>query len=157
MIMEIRRFIDGDEIALLHVFLSSVRNSASRDYTSEQIEAWAPTNIDQQKWFSHIRELRPFVVEVDGEIVGYADVQSNGYIDNFFVSGTWSKQGVGTLLMNRIHEEARILGIGELTSDVSKTAESFFLRHGFDVVERRFPVRYGVTLQNALMQKDLQK
>lgn len=34
------------------------------------------------------------------------------------------------------------------------TAESFFLHHGFHVAERRFPVRYGVILQNALMQKD---
>ncbi|TDN49517.1 GNAT family N-acetyltransferase [Scandinavium goeteborgense] len=155
--MDVRRFMDSDEIALLPVFLSSVRNIASRDYTPEQIEAWAPTNIDQKKWFSHIKELRPFVVTVGEEIVGYADVQSNGYIDNFFVSGTWSKQGVGTLLMNRIHEEARMLGIVELSSDVSVTAESFFLHHGFHVVERRFPVRYGVILQNALMQKDLQK
>ncbi|RNT20244.1 GNAT family N-acetyltransferase [Klebsiella aerogenes] len=136
--MNVRRFIDGDEIALFQVFLSSVRNIASHDYTAEQIEAWAPSNINQRKWFNRIRELKPFVAEVDGEIAGYADVQSNGYIDNFFVSGTMSRQGVGTLLMNRIYEEATILGIEVLTSDVSKTAELFFLRHGFNVVERRF-------------------
>jgi len=153
--MEIRRFMDGDESALLRVFLSSVRDIASRDYTPEQIEAWAPTNINQQKWFSHIKELRPFVVEIDGEIVGYADVKINGYIDHFYVAGNGSKRGVGTLLMARIHEEARLLGIGDLTSDVSKTAEAFFLHHGFQVVERRFPVRCGVTLENARMQKRL--
>lgn len=127
------------------------------NYTPEQIEAWASNDIDQEKWASHIRALRPFVVEVDGKIAGYADVQSNGYIDHFFVSGTYSKQGVGTLLMSCIHEEAKLLGLNELTSNVSKTAEHFFLRHGFRVVERGFPVRRGVTLQNALMRKDLGK
>ncbi|MNN21996.1 putative acyltransferase [compost metagenome] len=104
-----------------------------------------------------MKELCPFVVEVAGEIAGYADVQPNGYIDHFFVSGTYPRQGVGTLLMNCIHEEARQLGISELTSNVSKAAEEFFLRHGFHVVEWGFPVRRGVTLQNALMRKYLAK
>lgn len=104
-----------------------------------------------------MRALRPFVVEIEGEIAGYADVQSSGYIDHFFVSGNYPKRGVGTLLMNRINEEAKLLGIVELTSNVSKTAEEFFLRHGFHVVERGFPVRRGVTLQNALMRKYLAK
>lgn len=57
--------------------------------------------------------------------------------------------------MKTIHDEARRLGVKELTSNVSKTAEGFFLRHGFEVVERGFPIRRGVTLQNALMRKDL--
>jgi putative acetyltransferase len=46
--------------------------------------------------------------------------------------------------MHRIHKEARMLGIVELSSDVSVTAESFFLHQGFHVIELRFPVRYGV-------------
>lgn len=59
------------------------------------------------------------------------------------------------MLMARIHQEAISLDVQKLTSDVSKTAEPFFLRHGFQVVERRFPVRRGVTLENALMCKKL--
>ncbi|ROR15057.1 GNAT family N-acetyltransferase [Erwinia sp. JUb26] len=154
--MEIRRFRNGDESALLRVFFSSIHNIASADYTPEQIDAWAPKDRDPQLWASHISQLRPFVVEVEGEIAGYADVQPDGYIDHFFVSGSYPKQGVGTLLMKGIHEEAERLGLTELTSNVSKTAEGFFLRHGFHVVERGFPVRRGVTLQNALMRKVLE-
>ena len=155
--MKIRRFSNGDEISLFSVFLSSVHTLASHYYTQEQIDAWAPTDIDPEQWANHMKELRPFVVEVDGEIAGYADVQPNGYIDHFFVSGTYPRQGVGTLLMNRIHEEARQRGIGELTSNVSKAAEAFFLRHGFHVVERGFPACRGVKLQHALMRKYLVK
>lgn len=153
--MKIRRFKAGDERALFRVFFSSVHDLASQDYTPEQIEAWAPTNVYPQSWASHMQLLQPFVVEVDGDIAGYADVQSNGYIDHFYVSGTHARQGVGTLLMNRIVDEAQRSGLDELTSNVSKTAEPFFLRHGFYVVERKFPVRHGVTLENALMRKDL--
>lgn len=155
--MELRRFVDGDEIALLNVFSSSVRHLASHYYTHEQIEAWASPDMDPEQWGNYMRELRLFIVEVDGEIAGYADVQLNGYIDHFFVSGTYPRQGVGTLLMNTIHEKARQLGVCELTSNVSKAAEASFLRRGFHVVERGFPVRRGVVLQNALMRKKLLK
>ena len=155
--MEIRRFEIGDEGALFQVFLSSVREIASRDYTSAQIEAWAPRDIAPELWASRMRALQPFIVAIQGEIAGYADIQPSGYIDHFFVSGAYPRQGIGTLLMDRIHDEATLLGISELTADVSKTAEPFFLRHGFQVMERRFPIRRGVTLQNALMRKDLHR
>lgn len=153
--MKVRRYREGDEPALLQVFFSSIRDIASRDYTSEQIAAWASEDRDPQLWASRIRQLQPFIVEIEGEIAGYADVQPNGYIDHFFVSGKYPKQGIGTLMMNAIHVEANRLGLNELTSNVSKTAEGFFLRHGFHVVERGFPVRRGATLQNALMRKEL--
>ncbi|MBV7598464.1 MULTISPECIES: GNAT family N-acetyltransferase [Aeromonas] len=153
--MKIRRFNIGDEAALFKVFLSAVHEVASADYTAEQIQAWAPEDISPTLWADHIRTLRPFVAEIDGDIAGYADVQPNGYIDHFFVSGSHARQGVGTRLMMCLHEEARLLGIGELTADVSKTAEPFFALHGFHVEERRYPVRRSVVIPNALMRKKL--
>jgi len=154
--MEIRRFRHGDEAALFRVHISAIHIVASQDYTPKQIEAWASVDLDADLWANRIRKLNPFVVEVGNEIVGYADVRQDGYIDQFFVSGTHARQGIGTRLMARIHEEAISLGLTELTSDVSKTAEPFFTLHGFHVVERRFPTRRGVTLQNALMCKVLE-
>lgn len=153
--MQIRRFQQGDEAALFQVFFSSIHEIASRDYSAEQTAAWAPTDMDPLAWARNIRAIQPFIVELEGEIAGYADVQHDGYIDHFFVSGCYPQRGVGTLLMQTIHQQARQDGISVLTSNVSKTAESFFLRHGFYVVERGFPVRRGVTLHNALMRKDL--
>jgi putative acetyltransferase len=71
------------------------------------------------------------------------------------VSGFHSRRGIGSALMQCVHEEAHALGITELTANVSLTAEPFFRHHGFDVVERRKPVIRGVTLANALMRKVL--
>lgn len=124
----IRQFFKGDEIALFRVFFSAVHEVASRDYTTEQVNAWAPADTDPQLWAARMRDLHPFVVEIDKQIVGYADLQPDGYIDHFYVSGACPRQGIGTLLMNRIHEEARLLGLKELTSDVSKTAEPLCAR-----------------------------
>lgn len=153
--MEIRRFKPGDEAALFRVFFTAIHEVAVRDYSREQVAAWAPADFDVGLWASRMQEIQPFVAVLGNEIVGYADVQDYGYIDHFFVSGSYPRQGIGTRLMVRIHDEAQSLGLTELTSNVSKTAEPFFVLHGFHVVERGFPVRRGVTLQNALMRKRL--
>jgi putative acetyltransferase len=153
--MHVRRFQLGDEPALFQVYCSAIRMIASRDYTPEQIEAWAPTDLDRDLWHHKMQEIKPFVVESNYEIVGYADLQPNGYIDHFFVSGHHPRRGVGAMLMRRIHEEAAALGLIELTSDVSRTAEPFYVHFGFSVVERKeFELR-GVLIQNARIRKGL--
>lgn len=153
--MHVRRFISGDEAALFRVYHSAIHRIASRDYTREQVQAWAPDDLDRDTWARRIQGLCPFVAETAGEIVGYADLQPGGLIDHFFVSGHHPRRGIGTLLMTRLLEEAEVLGLPELTSHVSRTAEGFFVRFGFVVVERQEREIRGVKLPNALLRKIL--
>jgi putative acetyltransferase len=151
----IRRYAPGEEVRLFEVFFSAVHLVASNDYTSEQIEAWAPRNLDAALWQKRIRGIDPFVAVLDGDIVGYADVQSDGYIDHFYVSGHHPRRGIGSHLMAQLLEEALSLGVLALRSDVSRTAQPFFARFGFDIVEQRFPEVRGVVIPNALMLRNL--
>jgi len=147
----IRDFCVGDESDLSRVFQSSIRELACFDYTTEQIEAWAGATLNFELWVERIRELKPFVVEIDGVIGAYADLQFDGYIDHFFVAGMCSQQGLGSLLMSHIIENAIAKGITTLTAEVSLNAQKFFTRFGFVVVEQRSRNIQGITLSNALM------
>jgi putative acetyltransferase len=153
--MLVRNFQIGDEPALYQVFLSAIHRIAINDYTLEQVEAWAPRNLDPVLWADRMRGIAPFVAELDGKPIGYADLQASGYIDHFFVSAPFARHRVGTQLMHRIHEEATVKGIRVLTSDVSRTAQPFFKHWGFEVIEERRPVMRGIVIPNALMKKEL--
>lgn len=153
--MRIRRFRPGEEPALFEVYYSAIHEVASRDYSLAQVTAWAPRDLDAALWESRIRGINPFVVELEEVVVAYADLQANGYIDHFFVSGAHPRRGLGTMLMNHILTEAKSLGLRELTSDVSRTAQGFYEKFGFRVVEIRAPVLRGVVIPNALMRLDL--
>jgi putative acetyltransferase len=152
---DVRDFRLGDEAALQSVFHSAVHMTAAGSYTPEQIDAWAPRQIDMSAWSRRMQELRPFVAESSGRILGYADLQANGYIDHFFVAGPSARQGVGTLLMNHILNAARQRHFKTLTSDVSRNAQPFFQKFGFEVVEQKSPRVRGVVVPNARMQKTL--
>lgn len=153
--ISIREFRDGDEAALHNVFYSAVHEVASANYTSEQVRAWAPADMDMEAWNGKVRKNKPFVAVKDGEIVGFADLQEEGYIALFFVSGRYPRSGIGGALMTHIVQVAVEKGLSQLTSDVSRTAEPFFHHFGFEVVERRLPVRRGVVLPNAFMRKHI--
>ena len=151
----VRDFREGDEEALYAVFHSAVHALAVPDYTPEQLAAWAPDIPELTGWTEKMRALRPFVAEDDRRIVGYADLQPSGYIDHFYVSAAGARRGVGRALMQRIHARAAELQLPQLFADVSLTAEPFFERFGFRLVERKLAEVRGARLQNARMLKDL--
>jgi putative acetyltransferase len=153
--MHVRKFRVGDEAALFRVYYSAIHQVASRDYSPVQIEAWAPADLDGRIWEGRIRGINPFVIEADGLLIAYADLQESGYIDHFFVSGDHPRQGAGRLLMETIHENAKRQSLEMLTSDVSRTAQPFFEHFGFEVLEQRSPTIRGVVVPNALMRKTL--
>ncbi|RZA34389.1 MAG: GNAT family N-acetyltransferase [Lysobacteraceae bacterium] len=156
--MHIRHVTPGEETALLAIFQSSVRGQACRDYTPEQIDAWAPralTPAERQAWIARVASNHPWVVEVNGQLAAFADLQPSGYIDQFFVATECTGNGVGRALMQHLHEVAASRGIMRLHAHVSLTAQPFFARCGFTIEEEQLPVVRGVALRNAVMSKQL--
>ena len=153
--VHIRPFQSHDTCALRAVFHSSVHQLARRHYTAKQLQAWAPADYDAAQWAECLRANRPWVVEVDGCIAGFADLQPSGTIDHFFVAGPYAGRGVGGALMAQIHQAAEQAGMGRLWADVSLSAEPFFSRSGFVVESRQQVTVRGVVLANARMAKAL--
>lgn len=72
--MRIRPFHAGDEPALRAVFHSSIHQLACQHYTAEQLQAWAPAEYDALQWAERLRANQPWVAEIDGLLVGFADL-----------------------------------------------------------------------------------
>lgn len=140
---------------LRRVFASSVHTLAARDYRPEQLAAWAPHDHDAAQWADRMQRIQPFVAELDGTVAGFADVQSSGYIELFFVSGDHAGRGVATALMAHLEASAQAQGLAALLANVSLRAERFFLASGFVIEVRQEVERAGVMLRNARMRKVL--
>lgn len=95
--------------------------------------AWAPDDFDLNFVTRKFREIDPFVMIQDGEIIGYADIQSDGYIDHFYCHHKFQGQGVGRALLAALEKEANDNGILRMYSNVSITARPFFEAMGFSV------------------------
>lgn len=149
--IELRDFENGEEEALWEVYYSSIHLVCSKDYTEEQINAWAPANLDPILWRDRIRGIKPFVALIDGKIVGYSDLQGDGLIDHFFVHGNYQRKGVGHRLMSEILK--RGVTKEKLHSEVSHTAKPLYEKFGFELVREQTVEMRGVQLTNNIMER----
>ena len=155
--LEIRRFESGDEETLRTLFYYTVRKICINDYTDAQVSAWAPNIYVAEDWNKKIALLNPFIVLLDGQVVGYADLQPDGYVDHFFCHWQHQGKGVGTALMQQLIAEGERNFNHRLYANVSLTAKPFFERHGFIVAQQQSVDIRGQTLTNFLMEKELNK
>ena len=151
----VRKYKKGDEKAIWQIKHDTIRKVNINDYSEQQVQAWAPDIYDEERWTKRINEMNPFVAEIDGIIVGYADIQSDGYVDHFFCHSEYQGQGVGKSLMQSILDKAQAEGINRLYSHVSITAQPFFEHFEFIVIKKQKVEIRGQVLTNFVMENNL--
>ena len=153
--MEIRRYKLGEEGAIWGVYFAATRESVARDYHPDLVERWAPRNQDMKAWGERLAQKNPFIAIVDGQIVGMAEMEADGFIDYFYVHPRWQDKGIGKALLATLEGEAAKAGMRTVFADVSVTAQPFFLSQGFRIIEAKSNVVLGHPAPNFRMQKTL--
>ena len=151
--VRIRNYQASDAKALWEIYFHTVRNINVRDYSQEQVEAWAPSDFDSELWQKCLHRIQPFVAEFDGRVVGYTDLQPNGLIDHFFCHHEYQGKGVGRALMEHVFQIGFVRGVSRYFSEVSITARPFYEHLGFTVVNEQEVEMRGVKLTNYVMEK----
>jgi putative acetyltransferase len=156
--MELRPYQPQDAQATREVFERAVRMTASRHYSSEQIDAWAPIGIadaNLDAWSNARSSVHTVVAVEDDQVVGFTDLVDGALLDMLYVDPSVGGRGVGTALVEAVLSLARERGTDAVETYASLTARALFERHGFVVVEQRSPVVDGVTMTNFRMSRFL--
>ena len=151
--MEIREHKPSDIPEISRLYFNTIRRINSRDYSPEQIQAWAPMIPPASFWTQRFKARRVFVAEQDNEVRGFVEFENSGHIDCFYVHHQYQRKGIGSVLFKRIEEEARRQNIRRLYAEVSLTARPFFESKGFTVSEARNTLYNEVNFQLFLMGK----
>jgi putative acetyltransferase len=144
-----------DIAALIALFRASVRLIARRDYTEEQVLAWAPDEIDAGAWTRRHETRRAWLAELGSTIVGFIELESSGHLDMAYVHPDYQRRGVGSALLAQVEVTARKQGIRRLFTEASITARPFFERRGFLLIAPQTVVLRGQCFANFRMEKPL--
>ncbi len=148
--MVIRTYQPSDCKALTELFYHTVHTVNAKDYTKEQLDAWATGQVDLEQWDQSLQAHYSIVALEDGKIVGFGDMDETGYLDRLFVHADYQGRGIATAICDRLEQAVP----GKLTTHASLTAKPFFQGRGYKVVKERQVERHGVLLTNFIMEKE---
>lgn len=153
--MKIRLFHLQDAEQIAHLFHQTVCEVNIRDYSNNQVRAWAPDNIHFRDWAKICSERFTYVADDQGVIAGFGELELNGHIDCFYCHKNYLGMGVGRKIYSAIETKADELGINRLYTEASITAKSFFLHMGFSIIREQQVERRGEYFVNFAMEKFL--
>ncbi|WP_283150435.1 GNAT family N-acetyltransferase [Silvimonas soli] len=155
--MKVLRTGADDLSALQACFFASVSVLTAADYSLQQRRAWIDRALAKREtWREKLSSQFGWKVTDEDHILGFVLlVPQDCLIDWLYVAPTAANSGVATLLLREVERTARILGMPTLRTEASLTAQPFFLRRGYALVEQRSVDIDGCVLPNALMEKTL--
>ena len=151
--MVIRRYRTQDLPAIAALFRDSILNISINDYTPAQARAWAAAwegLLEKDDWFSSMFTL---VAECEGQIIGYGNISSEGYLDHLYVDSKLQGQGIAGAICRKLERHCLDAGIYRISVDASITARPFFEQRGYKVLREQRVSRRGQTLINYHMEK----
>ncbi|HKX06870.1 MAG TPA: GNAT family N-acetyltransferase [Stellaceae bacterium] len=151
--MQVRPYAAADLDDLIALFRGSVRQVARRDYSLEQVLAWAPDEIDRDVWALRLAASSTWVGADGDRAVGFASLEPDGHLDMLYVHAELQGRGIATKLLARVEASARARGLARPFTEASITARPFLERRGFAVIQEQIVVRRGQELANFRMDR----
>ncbi|MDO5409962.1 MAG: GNAT family N-acetyltransferase [Lachnospiraceae bacterium] len=149
--MLLRKYKPSDCRELTELFYNTVHSVNAKDYTQEQLNAWAAANVDLEKWNASLSAHDCVVAVENGIILGFGDMDETGYLDRLYVHKDYQKMGIAAAICDRLEAAAPV---SEFVTYASITAKPFFKKRGYRVIKENQAERQGVILLNYIMKKE---
>jgi putative acetyltransferase len=149
--LELRNYQSTDCKEIMALFYHTVHTVNAKDYRPDQLDAWAPQQMDDKAWDTSLKEHFTIVAVQEGIITGFGDIRADGYLDRLYVHAAFQGRGIGSAICDRLEEACT----GKITTAASLTARSFFAGRGYQLVRAQEVERKGVKLKNFLMVKQM--
>lgn len=149
----VRKFASKDDEPILKLFQEAVTSINIRHYSKEQVAIW--TKVDIEKWRKTLQSNETFVAEIDGAIVGFADLRQDGLIDRMYIHRDYQGRFISLYLLRSIEDAAKKLGLKKIFTNCSITAKIPAERAGLKVIKEQQVEKEGMLFTNFLMEKAL--
>lgn len=152
---QVRKYKQTDLDACTQLFHGTVHTINAKDYSQNQLRAWAPDIPNSDAWQKRLTNSIAYVAEYHGKLVGFGNLTQDGYFDMLYIHKDYQSKGIAVVIVKEIIQQARLLKIKRIWSDVSITAKPFCEHFGMHVVKEQTKKLHGETFINYLMEADL--
>jgi len=142
---------------LAAIFVASIEGLTGDDYSEAQQEAWAAAADDEAAFGKRLASQLTLVATIESAPVGFASLKGADHIDLLYVHPEAVGRGVAAALCDALEKLAGRRGVKSLTVDASDNAAEFFVRRGYEAMQRNTVSLNGEWLANTTMQKPLRE
>ncbi|GAA1585335.1 hypothetical protein GCM10009789_43730 [Kribbella sancticallisti] len=82
----VRTYEPQDAEPTWDAYFRAIRDTASNDYSPDQVTAWAPESVDLAEWNEPRLAAHTIVATIDRRVVEFSDVTDDGLLDMLFVA-----------------------------------------------------------------------
>lgn len=144
----------NDLEAAARLFIQTVHTVNAKDYSTDQLNAWAPQDIShRQTIIERLSGQLAVGVKECGILLGFGSLDDEGVVDMLYVHKDRQRQGIAKAILEELEHAAAERGYASISTFSSITAKPFFESMGFVVDYENHAVRSGITLTNYHMTK----
>jgi putative acetyltransferase len=149
----LRPYLAADTPVLAAIFVASIEQLTSDDYSEAQQQAWASTADDEEQFGKRLASGLTLIATLQNSPVGFASLKGADHIDMLYVHPGAAGQGVASMLCDALEKLAGGRGAKSLTVEASDNATEFFTKRGYVATQRNTVTINGEWLANTTMQK----
>ena len=139
---------------MMRLFYDTVHTINARDYRKEQLNSWAPLNIDKRFWEQRLKKNVCKVAFINDIMVGFTELVDE-HVETMYVHKDFQRRKVAANLIDELLQIAFERNYSILTTEASLTARPFFEAFGFRVTQVKKKLFNGKDFTNFKMTKDL--
>jgi putative acetyltransferase len=151
----LRPFLPTDTPILAAIFVASITELTSDDYSESQQSAWVSAADDEAAFGKRLGSQLTLIATLQNAPVGFASLKGVDHIDLLYVHPNAVLNGVAAMLCDALEKLAGARGAAKLTVDASDNAQEFFLKRGYVATQRNTVTIGDEWLANTTMTKTL--
>ncbi len=138
---------------VIDVYYQAIQKLGGAYYSQAMLNRWSESAKDVRYWQKRLALIQPALAFIDGQLVGFIELEENGHIGCLYTHPDWARRGVATCLYQHLEQQARDRGLTQLFVEASYLSRPLFLKMGF-IEEREIKLNLGISgLTSFLMRK----
>tara|TARA_Y100001970_G_scaffold221033_1_gene271584 strand:- start:432 stop:905 length:474 start_codon:yes stop_codon:yes gene_type:complete len=134
--MNLRQITNKDQIDLKKVYFDSILSIDENIYSKDQKRAWSSQAWDNPYFEKSITKGKGWLLTDKNKIIAFAIRYPMNRISLFYCLGRSQRKGYGSLLLNKIENEAKEEGLHSLFTEASLISYKLFLKNRWRIISK---------------------
>ena len=151
--MNLRQITTKDQQELKKVYFESIQSLDEKIYNQEQKRAWSSQAWENPNFTKSITQGKGWLLHVNDKIIAFASRYPKNRISLFYCKGKFQRKGLGTLLLNKLEEDAIKEGLDSLSTEASLISYKLFLKNQWKIIRKEKVIINNIFFERYKMTK----